>query len=506
MSIAIAYSRALYGITAPGVAVETHLSGGLPAFNLVGLPETSVRESKERVRSAILNAGFEFPARRITINLAPADLPKEGTRYDAAIALSILAASGQLPAAALAGLEVVAELALTGELRGVRGIMPAALAAAAAGRSLLVAPDNANEAVLVDGLAVYPAESLHALAGHLTGQRRLQACARTSLPAEAADDSGPDLLEVQGQHFVKRALEVAAAGGHNLLMCGPPGTGKTMLASRLPGLLPPLRDAEAFEVASLCSIAGQPRAPEDWRRRPFRAPHHTSSAVALVGGGAIPRPGEVSLAHHGVLFLDELPEFSRRTLEVLREPLETGHITIARAAATLGFPAHFQLVATMNPCPCGYAGDPLTPCVCGPEQIRQYRARLSGPLLDRIDLQTEVPRERDWLRPRVARPGETSATVRTRVAAAQGLQIERQRKLNSRLNVRELALHAPLHEQAQDFLADAFEHFRLTARSYHRLVKLARTIADLAGRARIEQEDLAEALNLRRIDTARGSA
>jgi len=242
------------------------------------------------------------------------------------------------------------------------------------------------------------------------------------------------------------------------------------------------------------------------QRRPFRAPHHTSSAVALVGGGAIPRPGEVSLAHHGVLFLDELPEFSRRTLEVLREPLETGHITIARAAATLGFPAHFQLVATMNPCPCGYAGDLLTPCVCGPEQIRQYRARLSGPLLDRIDLQTEVPRERDWLRPRVARPGETSATVRARVAAAQSLQIERQRKLNSRLNVRELALHAPLHEQAQDFLADAFEHFRLTARSYHRLVKLARTIADLAGRARIEQEDLAEALNLRRIDTARGSA
>jgi len=506
MSIAIAYSRALFGITAPGVAVETHLSGGLPAFNLVGLPETSVRESKERVRSAILNAGFEFPARRITINLAPADLPKEGTRYDAAIALSILAASGQLPAAALAELEVVAELALTGELRGVRGIMPAALAAAAAGRSLLVAPENGREAVLVDGLAVYPAESLHALAAHLTGQRRLEACARTSLPAEGADDSAPDLVEVQGQHFVKRALEVAAAGGHNLLMCGPPGTGKTMLASRLPGLLPPLRDAEAFEVASLCSIAGQPRAPEDWRRRPFRAPHHTSSAVALVGGGAIPRPGEVSLAHHGVLFLDELPEFSRRALEVLREPLETGHITIARAAATLGFPAHFQLVATMNPCPCGYAGDPLTPCTCGPEQIRQYRARLSGPLLDRIDLQTEVPRERDWLRPRVARPGETSATVRARVGIAQGLQIARQQKLNARLNVRELALHAPLHGEAQEFLADAFEHFRLSARSYHRLVKLARTIADLAGRVSIEQDDLAEALSLRRIETSRGSA
>ncbi len=506
MSIAIAYSRALFGISAPEIAVETHLSTGLPAFNLVGLPETSVRESRERVRSAILNAGFEFPARRITINLAPADLPKEGTRYDAAIALSILAASGQLPASSLAELEVVAELALTGELRGVRGIMPAALAAGAARRSLLVAPENRSEAVLVDGLAVYAADSLQALAAHLTGQRRLEPCGRTILPVDAAHDSGPDLIEVQGQHFVKRALEVAAAGGHNLLMSGPPGTGKTMLASRLPGLLPPLRDAEAFEVASICSIAGQPRAPEDWRRRPFRAPHHTSSAVALVGGGATPRPGEVSLAHHGVLFLDELPEFSRRTLEVLREPLETGHITIARAAATLGFPAHFQLVATMNPCPCGYAGDPVSPCTCGPEQVRQYRARLSGPLLDRIDLQTEVPRERDWLRPRVARPGETSAVVRTRVATAHRLQFERQQKLNARLNVRELALHAPLREEAQDFLADAFEHFRLTARSYHRLVKIARTIADLTGRAGIEQEDLAEALSLRRMELSRSSA
>jgi len=347
MSLAVAYSRALLGVSAPPVAVETHLSNGLPAFNLVGLPETTVRESKERVRSAILNAGFEFPSRRITVNLAPADLPKEGTRYDTAIALSVLAASGQLPAAPLAALEIVAELALTGEMRGVRGIMPAALAAVAAGRSLVVAPDNAAEAALVEGLEVYAAPSLHALSAHLAGTARLTAQPRTDAPAVAT--TGPDLADVQGQYFVKRALEVAAAGGHNLLMSGPPGTGKTMLATRLPGMLPPLRDADAFEVAIICSVSGQPRAPEEWRLRPFRAPHHTSSAAAIVGGGHVPRPGEVSLAHHGVLFLDELPEFGRRSLEVLREPLETGRVTIARAAATLSYPASFQLIATMNP-------------------------------------------------------------------------------------------------------------------------------------------------------------
>jgi magnesium chelatase family protein len=502
MTIAIAYSRALLGIRAPEVAVETHLSNGLPAFNLVGLPETSVRESKERVRSAILNSGFEFPNRRITVNLAPADLPKEGTRYDAAIALSILSASAQLPAPALAELEIVAELALAGGLRGVRGAMPAALAARHAGRQLVVAPENAAEAALVDGLEVYGADSLHALADHLTGLRRLA----PSLQQPATGDGepfGPDLADVHGQHFVKRALEVAAAGGHNLLMCGPPGTGKTMLAARLPGLLPPLDDAEAFEVATVCSVTGQPRPPGDWRRRPFRAPHHTSSAASLVGGGNLPRPGEVSLAHHGVLFLDELPEFGRRALEVLREPLECGTVTIARAAATLSYPARFQLVATMNPCPCGYAGDALTNCTCSAEQVRQYRARLSGPLLDRIDLQAEVPRERDWLRPRGQRPAESSATVRARVGAARAVQWRRQGKPNARLSVGELQLHAPLDERAQAFLAEAFDHFRLSARSYHRVIKVARSIADLAGRADVAQGDLAEALTLRRMERAR---
>ncbi len=499
MSIAIAYSRALLGMTAPLVAVETHLSNGLPAFNLVGLPETTVRESKERVRSAVLNAGYEFPLRRITVNLAPADLPKEGTRYDAAIALSILAASGQLPAATLAGVEVVAELALNGDLRGVRGIMPAALAAAAAGRALVVAPANRDEAALVAELDVHAGVSLHALTQHLAGIELIPTWRGDGTPRVPSRPL-PDLAEVHGQHFVKRALEVAAAGGHNLLMCGPPGTGKTMLATRLPGVLPPLRDAEAFEVAIVCSVSGQPRAPEDWRVRPFRAPHHTSSAAAIVGGGSVPRPGEVSLAHHGVLFLDELPEFSRRTLEVLREPLETGRVTIARAAATLSYPASFQLVATMNPCPCGYAGDPGGVCQCGAEQIRQYRARLSGPLLDRIDLQTEVPRENDWLRAKGDRRAEASAEVAARVAAAQAAQIARQGKLNTRLDVRELGQHAALADAEREFLAQAFEHFRLTARSYHRVIKIARTIADLAGRSQLQRSDLGEALQLRRMD------
>jgi len=499
MSIAIAYSRALLGVTAPPVAVETHLSTGLPAFNLVGLPETTVRESKERVRSALLNAGYEFPQRRITVNLAPADLPKEGTRYDAAIALSILAASGQLPPAALALVEVVAELALNGDLRGVRGIMPAALAAAAAGRALLVAPANRDEAALVADLAVHAADSLHALTRHLAGTEPIAAWRSAGGPHPPARGL-PDLADVEGQHFVKRALEIAAAGGHNLLMCGPPGTGKTMLAARLPGVLPPLRDDEAFEVAIVCSVGGQPRMPEDWRVRPFRAPHHTSSAAAIVGGGTVPRPGEVSLAHHGVLFLDELPEFNRRTLEVLREPLETGRVTIARAAATLTYPASFQLVATMNPCPCGYAGDPGGVCRCGVEQIRQYRARLSGPLLDRIDLQAEVPRENDWLRASGGPHAESSAAIAARVAAAHALQITRQKKLNARLDVRELGMHAALADAEREFLAQAFERFRLTARSYHRVIKIARTIADLAGRAHVARHDLAEALQLRRMD------
>ena len=372
MIVAIAYSRAQLGISAPLVRIETHLTNGLPAFNLVGLPETAVRESKERVRSAILSSGFEFPTRRITVNLAPGDLPKEGTRYDLAIALGILAASVQIPHESLAEFEAVAELALTGELRHVRGVMPAARACQLASRSLIVAPDNVLEATRVRNIRVLPAPTLSALCSHLKQTKLLTWATAAPSSERPALTNQRCLSEVRGQYFAKRALEIAAAGGHNILFYGPPGTGKTMLATRLAHLLAPLDDEEAYEVAAIHSIAGVQRADEHWLVPPFRAPHHTSSAPALVGGGSTPRPGEASLAHRGILFLDELPEFGRRVLDVLREPLETGHVTISRAAGTVDFPATFQRVAAMNPCPGGYHGDPGATWRCTPEQVRHY--------------------------------------------------------------------------------------------------------------------------------------
>ncbi len=497
MSLAIVYTRAQIGIDAPLVRVEVHLSGGLPGLFIVGLPEAAVKESKDRVRGAILNSQFEFPARRITINLAPADLPKEGGRFDLPIALGILAASGQISHARLGQYECLGELALGGELRGVRGVLPATLACRDAGRTLLVPGDNAPEALLVSGAQVLGAAHLLDICRQLNTGTALQVPERP--PPAPAIGSLRDLNEVRGQQHAKRALEIAAAGGHNLLFIGPPGTGKTMLASRLPGILPPLNEVEALETAAIASVSNQGLDLSQWGIRPFRAPHHTASAVALVGGGGQPRPGEISLAHHGVLFLDELPEYERRVLEVLREPLESGRITISRAARQADFPARFQLVAAMNPCPCGYLGDAERRCACGAEQVRRYRARVSGPLVDRIDLHIEVPR----LAHRALRGDtveEDSATVRARVCTARERQLRRAGKPNSALGTREIERDCALSEADYRLLEQALERLGLSPRAYHRILKVARTIADLAGSDTIRTLHLTEAISYRALD------
>jgi magnesium chelatase family protein len=498
MSLAIVYTRAQVGIDAPLVSVEVHLSGGLPGLFIVGLPEAAVKESKDRVRGAILNSQFEFPTRRITINLAPADLPKEGGRFDLPIALGILAASGQINRERVGEYEFLGELALGGELRRIRGALPAALACRDAGRTLLVPGHNAAEALLVSGVKVLGATHLLEVCRQLATGTALQPPSIPPCPSpEAVMDR--DLSDVRGQHHAKRALEIAAAGGHNLLLIGPPGTGKTMLASRLPGIMPPLSEAEALETAAIASISAQGLDLKQWGVRPFRAPHHTASAVALVGGGGQPRPGEISLAHHGVLFLDELPEYDRRVLEVLREPLESGRITISRAARQADFPARFQLVAAMNPCPCGFLGDAERRCVCGQEQVRRYRARVSGPLVDRIDLHIEVPR----LAHRVLRgdaPEESSATVRVRVCAARERQLRRAGKPNSALGTREIERYCTLSEADHRLLEQALERLGLSPRAYHRILKVSRTIADLAGGETIRTPHLTEAISYRALD------
>ncbi|MFB4394791.1 MULTISPECIES: YifB family Mg chelatase-like AAA ATPase [unclassified Pseudomonas] len=492
MSLALVHSRAQVGVQAPAVSVETHLANGLPSLTLVGLPEATVKESKDRVRSAIVNSGLDYPARRITQNLAPADLPKDGGRYDLAIALGILAANGQVPIGPLVDIECLGELALSGALRPVQGVLPAALAARDAGRALVVPRENAEEASLASGLVVHAVGHLLELVAHLNGQVPLPPYAANGLLLQ--NRPYPDLCEVQGQQAAKRALLVAAAGAHNLLFTGPPGTGKTLLASRLPGLLPPLDEREALEVAAIQSVSGH--APlSNWPQRPFRHPHHSASGPALVGGGSRPQPGEITLAHHGVLFLDELPEFERRVLEVLREPLESGEIVVARARDKVRFPARFQLVAAMNPCPCGYLGDPSARCRCSTEQVQRYRNKLSGPLLDRIDLHLTVARESTLLAHQPC--GESSANVAARVAQARELQQKRQGSANAFLDLEGLRRHCSLLAEDQAWLEAACERLNLSLRAAHRLLKVARTLADLERVEQIGRLHLAEALQYR---------
>ncbi|HEX2567392.1 MAG TPA: YifB family Mg chelatase-like AAA ATPase [Burkholderiales bacterium] len=498
MSVATVASRALAGIEAPQVTVEVHLGPGLPAFHIVGLPDTEVREARDRVRAALNHARFEFPARRITVNLAPAELPKDSSRFDLPIALGILAASGQLALEAFDGLEFAGELSLTGELRPVRGALAMALSTRRAGRAFVLPYDNAAQAALAEGARILPARTLLEVVAHLSGEAALAQYAPEACEASA---TYPDFADVKGQQQVKRALEVAAAGGHSVLMVGPPGTGKSMLAARFPGILPQLNDAEALEVAAIHSVSNNGFDTQRWRARPFRAPHHSASGPALVGGGNLPRPGEISLAHQGVLFLDELPEFNRDVLEALREPLESGRISIARAARQAEFPARFQLLAAMNPCPCGHCGDRSGRCRCTPERIARYRGRISGPLADRIDIKLEVPapRESELVAPL---GGEGSEVMRSRVERARALQLARQGMPNALLGTREIDRHCATDRDGDQLLRHALARLLLSARAYHRVLRVARSIADLAGRSAIAAEHIAEAIQYRRLDAS----
>lgn len=495
MSLSVAYTRAAIGIQAPLVTVEVHISNGLPALSLVGLPETTVKEARDRVRSAILNSGFTFPAKRITVNLAPADLPKEGGRYDLPIAIAILAASEQIPAVKLPHYEFLGELALTGALRGIQGAIPAAVAALNAGRQLILSADNREDVGLVQHGESLIASHLLAVCAFLHDKDVLESahCEHQALPPPTGD-----LNEIIGQQQAKRALEVTAAGGHNLLLIGPPGTGKTMLASRLNGLMPPLSDREALESASVASLVNSGDLRRQWRQRPFRSPHHSASLYALVGGGSLPKPGEISLAHNGVLFLDELPEFERRALDALREPLESGEISISRARAKITYPARFQLIAAMNPSPTGHYSGPHNRS--SPQQTLRYLSRLSGPFLDRFDLSLEVPLLPPGMLSKQRSDSESSQQVRERVQRARERQHLRGGKVNALMNNPEIQLYCTLSGEDAEWLELILNQLGLSVRAWQRILRVARTIADLSGEQDIKREHLTEAVSYRGID------